>query len=240
MKKLKVLSIDWDYFIDCSAYDRADLFPDGGNENLPAEISNMIWGSRYLNENLKKIGYLEDDAKYICCVLDSQIDKHCEMVVVDSHKYLYNKIVEFMKSGDYENLDITNIDFHHDLYEFNDNVDCGNWFRYIIDKYGNKGNSYRWIKRNDSDDVPKKYKGIVKESIGMKEDLDNDYDIIFICRSGMWSPPHLDKQFSKTFEFRFIPFIEKGIFDDRMEQVKLYYEQYVKEKSRILEMIGEE
>ena len=35
---MKILSIDWDYFIEATAEQRCTLFPDGGSENIPSYI----------------------------------------------------------------------------------------------------------------------------------------------------------------------------------------------------------
>jgi hypothetical protein len=42
MKTLNVLSIDWDYFINATYLERGSMFPDGGNENIPDVIKNII------------------------------------------------------------------------------------------------------------------------------------------------------------------------------------------------------
>ena len=49
MKPVKVLSIDWDYFIKATANEREFMFPDGGNEDLPESVQNSVWASHYGN-----------------------------------------------------------------------------------------------------------------------------------------------------------------------------------------------
>lgn len=39
----RVLSIDWDYFFDCTMNDRLDMFPDGADENL-ANVIQVLCG----------------------------------------------------------------------------------------------------------------------------------------------------------------------------------------------------
>ena len=34
----RILSLDWDYFVNATAAQRYTLFPDGGNENISYEL----------------------------------------------------------------------------------------------------------------------------------------------------------------------------------------------------------
>ena len=47
MNSIKVLSIDWDYFVDCPIDFKVDNFPDGGNEELPEFALDQVWMTRY-------------------------------------------------------------------------------------------------------------------------------------------------------------------------------------------------
>ena len=67
---MKILSIDWDYFIDCTSRERAILFPDGGNEYISPALQMFIWESHYstpdfqrsyVGKSLKEIKVREKD-----------------------------------------------------------------------------------------------------------------------------------------------------------------------------------
>lgn len=57
---MRVLSLDWDYFIDATADERFALFPDGGNENMPYGLQNIIWNGRYMSHNNPELKQLKD------------------------------------------------------------------------------------------------------------------------------------------------------------------------------------
>ena len=46
MKPIKVLSIDWDYFVDVTAEQRVLIFPDG-HEHFGVNIYNTVWMNKY-------------------------------------------------------------------------------------------------------------------------------------------------------------------------------------------------
>ena len=209
MRVLRVLSVDWDYFIEATMEQRWLMFPDGGNEKLPPALSDTIWAARYAEHdeltkiNLDKSGYntLKKIIKKLC-------NSQTKVFIADSHLRIYDFIKDNYKD---DLLYINNIDFHHDYYYSQDGVmelNCGNWVNAIIDKdnvYNDWVNpvnvSYSWVCREDSDLSGRLEKNPQFGGYFMIEDLLKDtedqepYDLLFICRSSMWSPPHLDKYF---------------------------------------------
>ena len=109
-----------------------------------------------------------------------------------------NQLHAFILSGmkDYDRCDITNIDMHHDMFNDNEELDCGNWVSHI--KKTIPESNIKWIANPISleayglDKLPIEYDF---ESIKNKK-----FDLIFICRSDIWSPPHLDKYFNMIVE----------------------------------------
>ena len=212
MKTFKVLSIDWDYLVKATMDERLKMFPDGGNEKLPEIISNMIWSVRYTSyPQLKDIG-VDTDAMGI---LNEFISKNCfdsPVVVSDSHRDIWNAILRY-KSKD-SPIDVINVDFHHDMY-VNDigHVDCGNWVNCLFEtktqysrKLKNKDNHYYWIAREDSDDYLteecQRLNYMVKKDINFLKNLDDfECNLLFICRSSIWSPPHLDEEFMNFYKW---------------------------------------
>lgn len=201
----RFLSIDYDYFIDASAEERSSLFPDGGNENLPATIRDYIWDSHYSDSRLKEIGVIKEfkDIKKMCR------DLYCQAMITDSHKHLFDFIMQ--NTFEDEEFEVYNIDFHHDLYDYrtgSDRVNCGNWATILREERPNM--TFLWVKRDDSDVAALGIETVTefpKVEIITFEELQSRYgggafitnffDFLFLCRSAMWSPPHLDKHFVK-------------------------------------------
>lgn len=219
MEPLKVLSIDWDYFIKATNDERSIMFPDGGNENLSPYIQNVIWTSHYGSPayNLEKIGVDREALKKIRFVLNNQrnIKSHhlaAAMAITDSHKYAYDFIENSLESPQ-QPIEVYNVDFHHDIYDICDTYDitdngvpgdssinCGNWLRKLCENYEVKPH---WVAREDSDPEADFQEPIPRATL---DDLMNiQFDVVFICRSGMWSPPHLDIEFIRLVS----PFVHK-------------------------------
>lgn len=192
---MKVLSIDWDYFVNASCDDRLVYFPDGGNENMCEMLQNIVWGSRYMDKHLKNFGVC--DIEFIKKVLlkNSSNANKIKVCVRDSHKEAYPFITSKRKS--LRDVEIYNIDFHHDVYDFNRGVDCGNWALRCFEM----GANVFWLGREDSDDKAVKYDKGVLSRISEDDILKQEFTHIFLCRSSMWSPPHLDKYFIELIHF---------------------------------------
>lgn len=202
----RILSIDWDYFVDCSANDRFNYFPDGGNEDLPYEIQDLVWNIRYANyPTIFDMGVLKEAFDTVHNIL-KRVDvftpfAHPEygpldvVRVAESHRCMYE--FTMMRTDKDEEFEVYNIDFHHDMYSYrtkNGEVNCGNWVNVLLEQRPNM--KYHWIKREDSD--TQVLGGEVDCLIKSLQDIkDLDFDYVFICRSDCWSPPHLDKQFLK-------------------------------------------
>ena len=94
-----------------------------------------------------------------------------------------------------EEVELINVDFHHDMYiTGGDNLDCGNWLRFFKDLYPDA--NITWVRREDSDieslegDFP--YKHTTDISV-----VKGDFDLVFLCFSSPWTPPHLKTYFNK-------------------------------------------
>lgn len=228
MSRLNVLSIDWDYFVKVSTEDRMKMFPDGGNENFPLGLQSIIWSSYYcygLEECAKT------DTRAIRKLKKRMYGQYIEpmvCLVAESHKHCYQFIKDCARDFGYEDLNVVNIDFHHDIYKNGDEVDCGNWFRKIIEEFDNTDSKFTWVKRDDSDDsVYSDDSDNIPKKLEVTEDIDilfeYDWDIIFVCKSGMWSPPHLDSNFRDCFKGMLDAFYvkyESTVFGNRYADAK--------------------
>ena len=194
----RFLSIDWDFFIDATLEQRMTMFPDGGNENLPASIRDYIWDTYYRNPELENME-VTSDYKYllhICRTFNG------EALVSDSHRWAFNFIMD--NTDPDEEFEVYNIDFHHDLYNFttkDGEVNCGNWAT-ILRKY-RPNMKYKWVRCYTSDIYSNEDKvnaEIMSMTIFMMlfRDISEEFQYLFFCRSAVWSPPHLDKKFVRA------------------------------------------
>lgn len=197
---MKILSIDWDYFMNCSIGDRLTYFPDGGNENIGIAMSNLIWSARYAfakctDFNLSSIKTRSSELDFLKKIVDKNKDRFC-FACADSHKHLGDFILDTSMEKKFSGgIEITNIDHHHDTYGYGTSVNCGNWLNKVIEKFPET--SALWIGNEDSEQTAIKN---VTYSSNIK-DADKEYDIIYLCRSSVWSCPHLDKEFSALSRF---------------------------------------
>lgn len=212
---MRVLSIDWDYFISANMSERAVLFPDGGAEEVSEYVQDMIWMGRYVDPRLEKIGVEKQAISDIKRILRKADRGRTKYMIADSHKHIYDFILDNKHSWD-DNILVANIDFHHDVYgKGSTELHCGNWMIHLMNKYGSKG-IYRWIARKDSDFISYPRLNTVVENFSSIEG--DEFDLVYICRSGMWSPPHLDEEFKKAFKWiadKKPTTVQQGIFESR-------------------------
>jgi hypothetical protein len=177
-----------------------------GKVNALALIQNYVWISRYADSLIRAEKYggkaMTDikadhaELELLYTLIDRYKNRSTKMSVHESHK----DIAEIFKQGRFADgsHDIINIDYHHDCFDTSDdgNIDCGNWGKLLSEQ--GKIDKLFWVGRNDSDDYESDI--ITERCCGIQELLDspalmNGIDHIFICRSGVWSPPHLDEDF---------------------------------------------
>lgn len=203
-----VLSIDWDYFMDCTDAERFIMFPDGGNENIGINLSTFIWLGRYASSyvykeehpgqrGLDEIGIKEKEFEYILRNVVLNVNAGCHVSFADSHAEIYDFIHEHTKKND--KVRVYNVDHHSDCYNMGDEVNCGNW----ANKLSDEGimTRYTWVRGDNEDEIDSdtlKCRFNVTRDITALEGI--GWDMIFVCRSSVWSPPHLDKDFNRLYE----------------------------------------
>lgn len=193
----RFLSVDWDFFIGATAEQRYMMFPDGGNESLNTTLRDYIWDTHYRDPNLAKLGVSSHfpAMRRIC----REFRGDC--FIADSHRFAYDFIMEHTKPD--EEFEVYNIDFHHDLYNYRtgeERVNCGNWGTILHEDRPNM--KFYWVKRNDSETMTIGDVEVDAEMISFKDFLARfsnavsaHFDYLYLCRSAMWSPPHLDPKF---------------------------------------------
>lgn len=219
MKTINVLSIDWDYFMNATAGQRSMMFPDGGTELPYKDISSIIWLNYYASSPLLKVGALDSLETFIETV-KSGLTPKTQVMIADSHKYIFPFLSSNVSPG--ETIKLYNVDFHHDIYDNNlTELHAGNWLHFTAKEFSKKS-SYTWIKRKDSDldTIDKSFP--LRQVAEEFSELENvEWDYIFLARSGMWSPPHLDPLFAQSFSFlkeKNHTELEIGIFESRYDE----------------------
>lgn len=211
MKPIKVLSIDFDYFVNATAEQRMTIFPDG-HEHYGINVYNQVWISRYGEcAELENIDVVEDEytslINYLNLLIRRRQSSETCLVVTNSHKWLYNVIAKDYMSC---SIDVLHIDFHSDNYGLKDGVDCGNWVnwleKFLKDTHKRiwRTSKVTWLGREDSETAEEtKFFKVMNRSEKSLETVISDYfhnsvpDLIYICKSGSWSPPHLDDRFDE-------------------------------------------
>ena len=196
MKRYRVLSIDFDYFINANIEQRNELFTNGSDE-MPKELLNQLWNESYTKHpEIKNIGVINQYHSVYKFLMNGDYKLNKNVFTAESHK----DIVPYIKGLDLDTvLEITNIDFHHDYYHYfsrEHDWNCGNWLRKIYEEDRFTVNTdIIWVKRSDSDirllggTFPHTIKQYLPPILRKK------YDLIFICLSPEWTPPHLNKYY---------------------------------------------
>lgn len=203
MPTLRILTVDWDYFIDADSVYRAFNFPDCPNEKYPQDLQNIIWAQKYMDTKSKhcmlNIGLKESTEPFFKGLADLINRKEVPLYISDSHKYIYGLVKRHLIEG--ANVELVNVDEHHDCFTFIDNtgpVNCANWGRLLCSEYDRTRFKYQWVANEDSETQSIGGIDVAKElnfEYGFELPDPSTFDIVHICRSGMWSPPHLDCKF---------------------------------------------
>lgn len=185
----RILSIDFDYFIDTDIDTRNNKFQDGEDDMSEQRLKNL-WNYFYTTyPEIESIGVNENFSK--CCDLLSRL-KPSNIVIADSHKDIAELFPLIDKD---EDLEVINVDFHHDNYVSGGNtVDCANWVRHLKVVI-NPNAKITWVRRKDSETVSL-FGEFPYEHTEDFNIIKGDFDYVFICYSPEWTPPHLKDYFT--------------------------------------------
>lgn len=226
---VSVLSIDFDYF------QNADLnvikeYPDG--IDLPAELSTIVWSSKYadprLGSQIKSVALLDNELLILKELIGRQ-DPAANVMIASSHLAIYDWIHSKISVG--EKFTLHNVDMHHDLFNNNKQVDCGNWVSHIFKDYGRKNVSFRWVVNPITldmygFDLDEKSKLEMNISTSLRDLINRQYQYIFLCRSDSWLPPHLDRAFTETALMLYERFSDGEVLAEPSVLRPRNYEQY--------------
>lgn len=199
---MRILSIDYDYYQIVDVDTVRKYYPDG--IDISTRLSSAVWAVRYADVNAKSaiasVKINSDEIEATKQLLMEQCSD-CPVLISNTHKDIYDFAVAMMSNSGSSELQVTNVDMHHDMFNDNPELDCGNWVSFLQQKYADKM-SIRWIANPISkiaygfSDEDWKYIGNSVTKTQYRE-----YDAIFLCRSDAWLPPHLDQSFNDMIEF---------------------------------------
>lgn len=185
----KVLSIDLDYimFPCIKLYNQYSA----GKEN-----DTVIW--KYISQEVDE-NYLFYDAYALQAILNkilTNVKNGAIFIPIREHDELVNKLHELEDFED-STFDITNIDFHHDLFydeeELNmiqsfNKYSCANWLGYLYFK--DRIKSATWVKAQNSPWYREEIQSFPIEVKGLSDisGLGDDYEYVFLCLSPQWIP----------------------------------------------------
>lgn len=196
-KRYNILSIDFDRFL-ITDKDVLTYFPDG--IDMPTPASELIWGNRYISRDVRdkilSVTIHQNAVNQIVRVLAAQ-DANTHVLVCNSHREIYDFIHEHTMFE--QPLRIHHLDLHTDLYSTLPDIDCGNWLWHIRNEYPDTQTvwypsalSWQIHGKNVRDSFDE-----IKLSMPARTQR---FDLIFICRSDPWMPPHLDFIFQKMLD----------------------------------------
>ena len=188
----RFLSVDFDYFPACGSRQRGALFPRLDETDAAAQVL-AVWQDAYARSSgqLVSIGVIPAYYRFLGLFADFGGDA----AVAESHAEIVSFILKNTKPD--EVFEVRNVDFHHDRYCLRSpgsRYSCANWAEELL--LDRPGMRYDWTAREDSETALLGGGNVQPAADGIEEVLALRYDFIFLCRSGIWSPPHLDGHFA--------------------------------------------
>ena len=128
-ERFKVLSIDFDFFQNTTK-DILVHYPDG--VDVPSEISTIVWGSYYVGPKKEIIESVTLNRGLFCQMMAilSKLRSDIPVKIANSHVNAYDFIHQYRNGKE---VAVFNVDLHHDLFNDNPELDCGNWLKHLKD-----------------------------------------------------------------------------------------------------------
>lgn len=212
---MNLLSIDWDYFFDASSAVRMECFQPVASEDYGDNFTMFAWAACYgeHGERLTGIG-----VKPVLADVLRLVPETAPLYIYRSHLHAYDVFSKFARKKD--RITLLHIDEHPDTtQDGSKNLHCGNWLLRFMASHTNRDNRFVWLSNGAyTGDCPKNLE--VCTSIDGTGLSDIRWDAVYIARSDVWSPPHLDSSFIKAFRPLFEDrkskrFAETGVWQDR-------------------------
>lgn len=208
-RPLNILSLDFDYFLKFENDDASILaeFPDGTEAFM--QYNDAVWAThlahKEVEDKIKTVKCNEDELAKVSVFLNS-CKSNIPVMIANSHVHIYDFILSNAKPG--QELRILNLDYHHDAYHTEQELNCGNWVLKLKDRTANPV-IYQWVtSENGWNSAEGSIPRFVREAYRFKTfgeylSWNKEYkpDLIFLCRSDVWVPPHLDGYFDMLMRF---------------------------------------
>lgn len=184
-ERIRVLSIDFDYFLDTDLATREHCFP-AGADRMEAALLESLWQLVYREFPwIGEMGVIPSFEE-ICERVRGILEKNPG---VQRRQALSHKEIGGMFSQGKTYL-IHHIDFHHDYYigQNPHRLDCSNWLRLVMEAHPES--QVIWYCRENSvrSSIAGEFPHATRRDL---QGLLEMYDCIFLCFSPEWSPPHL-------------------------------------------------
>lgn len=202
-----VLSIDFTYFQQATIK-ALRTYPE--DIDKPTYLSTLVWGCHYLDAvqgvPTRSVGILGEEFMRLERILQVQPES-CPVMITNSHVHVYDFIHSHVSTKEHFNL--YNIDMYHDISDGKTELNCRNWVMRILKEYDV---NFYWVANPVSlelhgfDKIEKMQDSLSKVVLPNLERLEQVYtggrtfDAIFLCRSDMQTPPHLDRYFTQLCE----------------------------------------
>lgn len=210
-----LVSVDFDYFVrELPKWDWGHGDENGGQADVYAY---KAWYVRYITSKIDIIKETDPkthaDFEPIRLLskfreLGLKFNDKTRLMIADSHADVYYFFKEMQSNV------MIHIDAHHDMYDDRDEITCENWLANLTKIKENMEIYHvvpKWEKEwypsaKSKEEVLKKISSAIKNEIKQRatirhvffEGLSKFNDVvegIFFCRSGSWTPPHLDQEF---------------------------------------------
>lgn len=241
MGMLNVLSIDFDYFQIVDESTMVNHYPDGHDFN--SDLSSMIWSTHYAWDSsekaLMKVKVDKNNIGKVKTILKFGRDDCMANMIANSHVHMI-QLLEMLKDRA-DGFNIYNLDMHHDMFntevkngmvECEGSLSCGNWASYAKKDYGAK---IIWIKNKLSNSLfPSELPDEQTLDINVLDGV--RFDAVFLCRSDIWLPPHLDGHFNKLKDYMRNDLYESTYMDPQVEKPREIAEQ-VEEMRKVYKLM---
>lgn len=199
-----VLSIDFTYF-QKATIEALRSYP----EDIDKEtyLSTLLWACHYLDAVqgvlTRSVSIMGEEFMRLERILQAQ-PKDCPVLIANSQVHVYNFIHAHIPTNHHINL--YNLDMYHDLLDGKTVLNCRNWVMRVFSEYRM---NFHWVANpvslelhgfDTEEKMQDSLSKVVMPNLKQLEEIyagGRTFDAIFLCRSDMQSPPHLDRYFAQ-------------------------------------------